>query len=98
VRSAASAEDARCLASAHAGPIHLLLTDVVMPQMSGRQLAEQLGPLRPEMRVLYMSGYTDDAVVRRGVKTSSSSFVSKPFAPDDLARKVREALDAPAPR
>jgi PAS domain S-box-containing protein len=77
----------------HAGRIHLLVTDVVMPQMSGRELAQRLATLRPEMKVLYMSGYTDDAIVRHGVLAAGIAFLSKPFTPDALALKVREVLD-----
>jgi FixJ family two-component response regulator len=72
-----------------------MVTDVVMPGMSGRDLAERLDVTRPAMKVLYMSGYTDDIVVRHGVVEEGVPFVSKPFALADLIRKVREVLDAP---
>ena len=75
------------------GVIDLLLTDVVMPEMSGRAVSEQLGRHRPAMRVLYMSGYTDDDVVRRGILTTRTALLQKPFTPDQLARHVRQALD-----
>jgi len=83
------------LSTRHQGPIHLMLTDVVMPEMSGRELAQRLMPLRPDMRVLYMSGYTDDAIVRHGVVDSGIAFIAKPFTPDGLAAKVRSVLDSP---
>ena len=76
------------------GPIHLLLTDVAMPGMGGRELAEALRPRYPWMRTLFMSGYTDDAVVRHGVLASETAFLQKPFSPSTLAQKVREVLDA----
>jgi PAS domain S-box-containing protein len=78
----------------HPGPIHLMLTDVVMPQMSGRQLAERMAVLRPQMKVLFMSGYTDDAIVHHGILNEDTAYIQKPFAPDDLVKKVREVLEA----
>ena len=74
-------------------PIDLIITDVIMPQMSGRELAERARTLRPETRVLYMSGFTDDAVVRHGVIADDLCFIQKPFSPDSLAAKAREILD-----
>jgi PAS domain S-box-containing protein len=84
------------LCSGHEGEIDLLLTDVVMPQMSGRELAEQLTGSRPGLRVLYTSGYTDGEIDEDGALDAGVSFVGKPFSPDELARKVRELLDKPA--
>jgi signal transduction histidine kinase/ActR/RegA family two-component response regulator len=83
------------LVQQHPGEIHLMLTDVVMPRMSGRELAEQMTRLRADMKVLYMSGYTDDAIVHHGVLDEGMAFIGKPFTMDALARKVRETLDAP---
>jgi PAS domain S-box-containing protein len=75
--------------------LHLLLTDVVMPEISGLELARRLAPGRPEMKVLFMSGYTDDAIDRKGVLAPGADFLPKPFSPEVLARRVREALDRP---
>jgi nitrogen-specific signal transduction histidine kinase len=85
--------DAVRICEEYPGAIHLLVTDVVMPQMSGRELVERVKPCRPEMRVLYLSGYTDDAIVRHGVLRAGTPFLQKPFTPTTLAYKVREVLD-----
>jgi hypothetical protein len=93
VLSAPSPAEAVALASRHAGPIDLLLTDVVMPQMSGPRLADSLVVLHPTLKVLYMSGYVGDAVAQHGVLDPRVPFIQKPFTPDELARRVREVLD-----
>ena len=94
VLSAASGQAALTLATSHDGRIHLLLTDVVMPGLSGREVAEQLAALRPGIRVLFMSGYTDNVIAQRGVLDPGMAFLSKPFTPETLAAKVRDVLDA----
>jgi PAS domain S-box-containing protein len=94
VLMAASGADAMDLARRHSGPIHLLLTDVVMPGLSGRELAEQLVAERPDVRVIFTSGYTDDETVRHGVREAETAFLQKPFTPEQLGRRIREVLDA----
>jgi PAS domain S-box-containing protein len=95
VLEAASGDEALEIARSHAGEIHLLATDVVMPGMSGRVLWDRLRVLRRDPRVLFMSGYTDDAIARHGVLEPGIAFLQKPFTPFSLAQKVREVLDAP---
>jgi len=93
VLEAANGKAALDVMQAYAQPIHLVITDVVMPEMSGRQLVEQLDRQGESVQVLYMSGYTDDAIVRHGVSEEVNAFLQKPFTPSGLARKVREVLD-----
>ena len=93
VLEASGGESALRLSRSHRGPIHLLLTDAVMPGMGGSDLARQITSERPATRVLYMSGYTDDAVVRYGHLDTDTAFIQKPFASQALAQKVREVLD-----
>ncbi len=94
VLEARDALAALAFGESHPGRIDLLLTDVVMPQLSGPELVKRLVVMRPKLRVLCMSGYTDDSVVRHGIVDSDIAFVQKPFTPESLARKVRETLDA----
>ncbi len=93
VLEAPSAEAALDIADRYSGPIHLLLTDVVMPGLSGRDLAVRLATRRPEARVIYMSGYTDDAITRHGVLEPGLAYIQKPFTADTIVQKVREVLD-----
>jgi len=95
VLAAGEGTEALRVAERHEGPIHLLATDVIMPGMNGREVALLLSASRPEMRVLYLSGYADESIVRQGVLEPGLAFLQKPFAPDALARKVREVLDVP---
>ncbi|MCJ7617786.1 MAG: response regulator [Desulfobacterales bacterium] len=95
VLEAASGEEALQISKLHTEPIQLLFTDVIMFKMSGRDLAELVESYRPEIKVLYMSGYTENAVVRHGVLKKDVEFIAKPFSPKGLARKVREVLNTP---
>jgi CheY-like chemotaxis protein len=93
VLEASNSAEALLLSEQHPGPIHLLFTDVVLPGLSGRHLAERLLLQRPELKILYMSGYTDDAIVHHGVLEPGVAFLHKPFTLQILAHKVREVLD-----
>jgi CheY-like chemotaxis protein len=94
VLEAATGEAAISICEENKDVIHLLLTDVVMPRISGREVANSLLPLHPEMRIVYMSGYAENAIVHHGVLDEGTSFIQKPFSPHALALKVREVLDA----
>ena len=94
VIEASEAEETLRVAAQHSGPIHLLLTDVILPGLSGRVLAQRMSEQYPQVKVLYMSGYTDNAIVHHGVLTAGVAFLQKPFTPAAFARAVREALDA----
>jgi two-component system cell cycle sensor histidine kinase/response regulator CckA len=80
----------------HTGPIHLLLTDIVMPGMLGPEVARRACALRPDMKVLYMSGYTDESIIQRGLLKGNEVFIQKPFSPHALSQKVRGVLDGGA--
>lgn len=96
VLAAANGGEALLICERFDGPIHLLLTDIVMPGMSGRELAGRLIRLRPDLRVLHISGYTDKAILEYGVLQEHMHFIQKPFTPRALTRKVREVLSAPS--
>jgi two-component system, cell cycle sensor histidine kinase and response regulator CckA len=93
VLEARDGAEALALAQQHSAPIHMLLTDVVMPRLSGRQLAGVLATRFPALKVLYLSGCTDDAVIRHSIQDDETAFLPKPFTPAVLAKKVREILD-----
>jgi two-component system, cell cycle sensor histidine kinase and response regulator CckA len=94
VREAATGGEALQLCEGYDGPLDLLLTDVVMPRMSGRELAERLQEIRPGLPVLFMSGYAEDEIAHRGVLEPGTHFIEKPFSPEAFARKVQEVLAA----
>jgi CheY-like chemotaxis protein len=93
--AAANGAEALAICEQHEGRIDLMVTDVVMPGMSGVELAAQARQVKPDMEVLYLSGYTNSALVAHGALGAEGHFLEKPFEPDDLARKMREILDAP---
>jgi CheY-like chemotaxis protein len=92
VLDAISAREAVTFCERHKGLIHLMISDVILPQMSGRELAKRVQELRPKMRVIFMSGYADDAVAHHGILEAGHVFVEKPFVPAAMVRKVREIL------
>ncbi|MCJ7496455.1 MAG: response regulator, partial [Deltaproteobacteria bacterium] len=93
VLEAANGEEAFTICEKHEGAINILVTDVVMPVMSGRELTDRLMLLHPKIKVLYMSGYTDETIVRHGVLEEGVNFFQKPFSMEALVLKVREVLD-----
>lgn len=94
VIEASRGEEAIALSQSLKRPIHLLVTDVIMPQMSGRELATRLAEIHPNIKVLFMSGYTSEGIVHNGVLERDTAFLQKPFTPTALARKVGEVLEA----
>jgi len=95
VLEAANGEETLNICEKHEGQIHLMVTDVVMPGMSGRELADRIKSFHPEVKVLYTSGYADDTIIHYGVRRDGVNFLQKPFTMEGLTRKVREALDRP---
>jgi CheY-like chemotaxis protein len=94
VLAAANGAEALAVFRAATEPFDLIVTDVIMPQMGGKELAERLAAERPGLKVLFMSGYTDEAIAQHGVLDRQTALLEKPFTPDTLARKVREVLDS----
>ena len=97
VIAARNGAEALDLAGAHEGRVDLLLTDVVMPRLGGRELAQRLCEARPGLRVIFMSGYTADTMLRQGIADTGSAFLQKPFTAQQLAKKIRETLDGVHP-
>ena len=97
VLTATNGPEAAARAQTYEGAIHVMLTDVILPGASGREIARQLAAARPHLRVLYMSGYTDDVIVQHGVLEPGLAFLQKPFTADTLARRIREVLAADSP-
>jgi len=95
VLSADSPEEALRIAREHPTPIHLLITDVVMPGMNGPQLSRQVRALQPDVRVLFVSGYTSDIVIHEGAEPDGTGFLQKPFVFKELLGRIRELLDSP---
>jgi CheY-like chemotaxis protein len=96
VLEAASGANALSIVASHAGPIALLVTDIIMPGLQGYQLAEQLAARRPELRVLYISGFTQNSMIHQGVPDDGVAFLAKPFSTDALGEAVRRVLDGQA--
>jgi CheY-like chemotaxis protein len=97
VLTASNGEDALETAAAHSGRVDVLLTDVVMPRTGGRELAERLTQVRPGLRVIFMSGYTADTMLRQGIADTGRPFLQKPFTAQQLAKKIRDTLDGNYP-
>ena len=93
VLAAITTDHAQTLAKEHPGPIHLLISDMIMPVMNGKELSDKLQPLRPEMKVLFLSGYTAEIISNQGVLEDEIHFLQKPFSLEALTAKVREVLD-----
>lgn len=94
VLEAASVEEAISIGRDHPGPVHLMLCDVVLPRQSGPEIFDALSLGRPEMRVLFMSGYPLELIDRRGLLPAGLPFIQKPFSPDELSEQIREILDS----
>jgi CheY-like chemotaxis protein len=95
VLAAADAREALALSAEYPGAIHLLLTDVIMPGMNGKELADRLRLSRPDIKVLFVSGYTAEVISRQGILEGGVSLISKPFSPRELLNKIRQTLDNP---